>query len=233
MIYISAGHGSKNKKGVFDNGAMANGAKEYDEVQKIAAALVERNPSFLKLIPFGMNLADGTKTAWIRNHLQPTDMLFELHMDAASELAHGCTFFYHAAKDVDKTMADAYGKLFSKATGIWYRGVKPDTSTRHGRLGIIRDVNVRSFLIELCFITNKEDLELARAKAVSGLEAMLQLNHKPMTDRKLEQWEMDAMQFISDMGIMKNERPLETMYRAEVAELLRKFCLFLDSKYKK
>lgn len=49
--------------------------------------------------------------------------------------------------------------------------MKGDTTTRHGRLGAIRDNKVFSLLVELGFITNASDLKTVKEKAADGIVA--------------------------------------------------------------
>ena len=59
------------------------------------------------------------------------------------------------SKLIAKTLIDKYCDI----TGYKNRGAKPDTSTRHGRLGWIRDTKPWATLIECCFIDNKDDMK--------------------------------------------------------------------------
>lgn len=223
MIYITAGHSST------DPGAVANGTTEHTVVKGIAERLVQRNSKTLKLVPIGPGLRE--RIAWINTHTHKDDLLISLHMNSANPLAHGAEIFYQGGSESDKQEASRYIKIYSNKTELWNRGAKTDYSTRHGRLGIIRDTKPRAFLIELGFISNMEDLVIVRNTAVAGLEAMLQLNNEPMKDRQLAEWEEQAMKFGEESGIMTGGRPLDNITRVEVAEVCRKLYTFLLNKF--
>ena len=57
--------------------------------------------------------------------------------------------------------------LVKNKTGIKNNGVKPDTASRFGRLGIIRETKGWSFLLELGSINN--DLEAVKKEAPEGI----------------------------------------------------------------
>lgn len=222
MIYLSAGHATN------DPGAVSNNTTEFTVTKTIAETLWSRNKTMIKLVPVGITLKQ--RIGWLNTHSTSNDFLIELHMNSGNEVAHGAEMYFRANSESDRQLAQKYIDSYCDSSKIWNRGVHADTSTRHKRLGILRDVKPRGLLLEMGFITNLEDLELVLKNAVNGLEAMLQLNHEPMNDRPLAEWELTAMKFAVDTKIMKDERPLENITRVEVAEIFRKFYLFWINK---
>ena len=161
MIYITAGHSDT------DPGAIANGTTEHTVVKDIAQRLVERNSKTTTLVPIGPSLKE--RIAWINTHTKEDDLLISLHMNSANALAHGTEMYYYGGRENDKQEAQRYINIFAQKTGLWDRGAKPDFSTRHKRLGIIRDTRPRAFLIELGFISKSEELMMVQKEAEEEL----------------------------------------------------------------
>lgn len=111
------------------------------------------------------------------------------------------------------------------------RGTKIDSSTRHGRLGIIRDTKSTAILWELGFI--QEDLETVRTKSALGItQAILSYLQLPlMTAIELQQWEKLALDYAKNAINFSQENPRSPMTRVEVAETMRKFELYIQGKY--
>ena len=109
--------------------------------------------------------------------------------------------------------------------------MKPDSSTRHGRLGIIRDTKPTAYLLELGFIQN--DLETVRQKAAIALaQGILKYLNKPlMTEIQLADWEKVALDYASKAIKFDTKEPRKAMTRVEVAETMRKFEAYIASKY--
>lgn len=160
-IFISAGHFNR------DSGAISIlGTKEADEMMKTrdllanelqSRGLVKDRDFFL--VPDDINL--GPTIRWINDRSQRGDIAVEIHGDSASPSARGATAFHIAGNS--QRQADAQklvNSLVAAVTGLPNRGAKPDTTTRFGRLGFCRDVDIPSVLIELCFLSNRNDMAL-------------------------------------------------------------------------
>ncbi|WP_239255449.1 N-acetylmuramoyl-L-alanine amidase [Listeria ilorinensis] len=97
------------------------------------------------------------------------DAVLEFHFDAASASAQGTTGFYCDGAADSKKLAqcvnDELDNFFKD------RQIKPDTSTRHGRLGILRETNAPATLQEVAFITNAADVATYDAKKNQIAEA--------------------------------------------------------------
>jgi len=224
MIYIVAGHGAG------DPGAVANRTTEADVAERITSQLIKKYPKQLARVPSGKTLRN--KIRWINSNLSSNDKLISLHMNAAgSDQAHGAEIYYYGGDEQSKDEATRMLGVYCKETGLWNRGAKTDFSTRHGRLGIVRDTKPWAFLIELSFITNREDLNIALSKGADGVAEMLQLNNIIMEEKKLAEWEQQAMEFGEDTGVMTGGRPHEAITRVEVAEVSRKLYAYILNKF--
>jgi len=69
-------------------------------------------------------------------------------------------------------MANTLISKYCNITGFHNRGVKPDTATRHKKLGWIRDIKVWSLLIECCFIDNPDDMKKLQQEHDKVVEAI-------------------------------------------------------------
>ncbi|PNP87467.1 hypothetical protein BMT55_16215 [Listeria newyorkensis] len=84
------------------------------------------------------------------------DAVIEIHFDSAAETANGTTGFYCDGSSSSKSLAQ---KINDRVDDYFRdRDIKPDTSTRHGRLGILRETSAPAMLLETCFISNKADM---------------------------------------------------------------------------
>ncbi|EGT1716682.1 TPA: N-acetylmuramoyl-L-alanine amidase [Listeria monocytogenes] len=158
-LAIFAGHGGT------DSGAVGNGYHEDD----LALDIMKRTTKVLRnaghtvinnrTADANRNISADAKLA----NREKVDAVIELHFDAANEKAEGTTGFYCATSNESKKLAQCVN---DKLDDVFKdRNVKPDTSTRHGRLGILRETNAVATLQEIAFITNKNDVAKYNARA--------------------------------------------------------------------
>jgi hypothetical protein len=161
-IFISAGHFNRDS-----DATSILGMKEADEMMKTRDALIVeiqsrglvKDQDFFS-VPDDIDL--GQTIRWINSRSQSGDVAVEIHGDSAGPTAQSSTAFFYVAgnsqRQADaKNLVDA---LVTAVPGLRNRGTKPDTDTRFGRLGFCRDVDIPSILIELCFLTNRSDINL-------------------------------------------------------------------------
>lgn len=91
-------------------------------------------------------------------------VVLEFHFDlTVSTTATGTTSIYGADADrLDKAFAKEIVDATSTILGIKNRGAKSEADSHRGRLGLMREQGIVS-LLELCFISNKEDLQKYQA----------------------------------------------------------------------
>ena len=159
-LILLAGHGAG------DPGTVSNNTTEHAEVANIVDKIV-RNFKVETMEPIPL----VKRIALLNKLYDAQDCVVEVHMNSAIFTATGVEVFYEDGLDKDREKAMIMSHVISRKLGLTDRGAKPDTSTKHKHLGIIRDTISRSFLIELGFITNKEDLRVVREK---GAEAVLE-----------------------------------------------------------
>lgn len=156
-IYISAGHDDK------DSGAVANGVKEADVVR-----------DFRDLVGYYLGkqgidyIADGHKGVNIplREAIKIVPkggVSVEFHLNAATPAATGVETL---SKPEHYELGKALCEAVSKRLGIRNRGAKPENSGQHKTLAFVQ---AGGLILELFFITNKDDL--AKYEAVKWLLA--------------------------------------------------------------
>lgn len=94
---------------------------------------------------------------WFKQAVGVGDIVLDIHWNAGSSDAHGTEAFVQMNPDATEVrLANALcGAL--ETFGFRNRGLKLENQTRHGRLGIL-DNNGHAVLLEVCFITNADDM---------------------------------------------------------------------------
>lgn len=151
-MFISAGHHKA------DPGAQANGLKEADltirvrdEVVKMVRALggeviTDKDDETLKEYLDRIKPGNGS-------------VVVEFHFDAGSPAASGSSAFYaDDASENSKKFARAMSDVTATILGIPDRGAHSETESHRGRLGLVHKAGINC-LVEVAFITSKEDME--------------------------------------------------------------------------
>jgi len=153
---------------------MAFGTTEHVEVTRLVARCCEELASLgvqAECIPVHLLLHE--KIAWINRKAVPEDVLVSVHMNSGKSSARGLEVYYYGGSSESLHAGARLQKALSLETMLSNRGLKPDTQTRHGRLGIIRDTKPWAFLLEFGFLTSQEDLEYVRTKGGGDLARAL------------------------------------------------------------
>lgn len=157
MIFNSAGHSDK------DPGAVANGYKEAELAKEFRNLI---NVNLDKLKAKYKNDLDSESLGQYLGRIQPGtgSVVYETHFNAATPQATGVevvipdrhtNYEYEAAKEIASVIACATGLTLR---GKKKNGVITESETARGKLGIMREEGI-NLLSEICFITNKSDLE--------------------------------------------------------------------------
>lgn len=175
-IFISAGHNPNGIKR--DVGAVANGYHEADlniEIRDLVIAELHNYPK-IKIITDKDSepLADYLR----RIKTGSGSVILEFHFDAASPSATGTTALVgNDADRLDKAFATELANATSKVLDIKNRGVKSERETHRGRLGLMRKRGTVA-LLEVCFITNKNDLKRYQAKKHQLAKSLAKIIYK-------------------------------------------------------
>lgn len=157
----------------------------FDEVTK-ARQIVALAEKQLKqcgfnvvVVPDGLGGRNGHenliyKIEWINKHSTSKDILISVHCNAGG--GEGTEVFYYDGDRFSLGVAQVYSNLLSEITNSPNRGAKPDTASRAGRLGIIKDTNpIPALLSENGFVDSHAD---ANKPPELYAEALHQIIHR-------------------------------------------------------
>lgn len=171
VVIVNAGHHDG------DSGAVHEDIIEAIECKKVRDALV---PMLVKagytvhVVPDNLTLAQSI--AWA-NGKAPTlndGLAIDIHFNYLSNVNARGTEAFHGTSITSSLIAKKLSAGVAAALGIPDRGAKPDTQTAVGSLAWIRKTSMWASLIEIAFITNKDDMEVVRTaegyqKAATGM----------------------------------------------------------------
>lgn len=171
-IILVAGHHERSDTHPADTGARANGTTEHSEVAEIvmkAWQLLQDDGYKVIVVPFNLNLKE--KVEWIKSNFPTDSLLVSVHMNAYKDYStQGSEVWIQKGDYKLPFIAEKIARTISIDQNIQDRGFKFDHTHKYGRLGILRDTGITdSFLLELGFLSNKNDLKKMRengAKAV-------------------------------------------------------------------
>lgn len=151
MIFLSAGHDLK------DPGAVANGVKENEltmELRDLTHAALKRNRASVSI-----DKDDETLAQYLRRIKPGTgSVVCEIHFNAGQETANGIEVLVPDRSTThERALAAEICMAGVDIIGLRNRGVKDETQSHRGRLGLMREEGM-NVLIEVCFITNTLDL---------------------------------------------------------------------------
>jgi len=156
-IFISAGHNPKGIK--VDPGAIGNGYKEADlavEFRSLVVAILKAKKHNV------ITDKDDERLGTYLDRIKTGNgsVVLEFHFDAAAtSKATGCTVLIgNDADRLDKAFARELVDANASILGIKNRGVKTEAESHRGSLGLMREQGTVA-LLELCFISNPDDLE--------------------------------------------------------------------------
>lgn len=165
MIFISAGHNPNGLK--TDPGAIGNGFHEADltvEFRNLVVAFLKAKKIDVITDKDDERLGDYLKRIKTGNG----SVVLEFHFDAAaSSSATGTTVLIgNDADRLDKAFAKELVEANATVLGIKNRGVLSESDSHRGSLGLMREQGIVA-LLEICFISNPEDLEKYRQNKMS------------------------------------------------------------------
>lgn len=156
MIYIIAGHHNS------DAGATYKGLKEADLTKRIRDLVYTR---IKELQPRALVTKDDDKDtlsqviAKIKPKITSKDVLLDIHYNAATPKATGVECFVSDnASEKSKNLADKIATITHEITGLHNRGVKKESQSARGRLGIL-NMKGTAVLWEVSFISNPSDVD--------------------------------------------------------------------------
>jgi N-acetylmuramoyl-L-alanine amidase len=177
-IILIAGH---HRAGIWpphrkDPGAVCpyEATNEHYEAEKIvydAGEWLKRNGATdVVVCDFLLDLLGKIK--WLNKNFTKDCVVLEVHFNsAATPQATGVETWYLSGDTADMLAATVAQKILVDTLGLRDRGVKGDLTNRWGRLGILRDTVQRGseLLIEIGFISNRNDLAVARERGALAI----------------------------------------------------------------
>ena len=152
--FLSAGHHIK------DSGAVGNGYKEKDLTIEFRDLVVEQCK---KLGLHVITDEDHETVTQYFNRIKPGDgsVVIDFHFDAAEnpEATGTTAIIGNNANSESKQFAQELVDTTSEVLGIRNRGVIPEKLSARKRLRIFREPAGIISLLEIAFITNKEDMK--------------------------------------------------------------------------
>lgn len=214
-IYIDQGH---NFSG-FGTGAVGNGMKEqnitfhvgYIVKQKLGSTFEIKLSRHTLETNLGHDRATSINNRWREANEWGADYFISLHTNAATNpKATGAETFYFrygSQRSVkSQELAQIINDTYVKETGLKDRGVKPDTQTAIGSIGVLRHTQMPAILVELGFISARQ--KLPDVEILSDYELMADTLARGL----LIYFEMEKFQnqnLIADEGIYSHTEPTE------------------------
>lgn len=206
-IHINAGHGGK------DPGACGNGLQEKDITLRAALKLgnmLKRNfeVSLTRVTDVFVPLAEIARKA----NGEKADLFISLHCNsAANPDARGIETLVYRNNGENKKVADLIQSKLIKQTGFVNRGVKERTD-----LLVLNSTNMTAVLIELGFISNREDAVKINQNEFldSCVEAIYKavceyygVNTEKEDDEKqnIPSWQVEGLKKLVVMGAVEDE----------------------------
>ncbi|MEO0376732.1 MAG: N-acetylmuramoyl-L-alanine amidase [Cyanobacteria bacterium P01_A01_bin.17] len=157
VVVLCAGHGAN------DPGAVHGPFKERDQaiqITDITTEVLRTNGIKVEVVPHDLNLKKSI--SWVNLHFDFGEAwVLELHRDSFAGLdlddaSRRCGIYYgvsQASKEIGEFVRDSFKKNGAHDKS-WAR---PDTVSRHGSLGWIRQTDPVAHLLELGFMQGKND----------------------------------------------------------------------------
>lgn len=168
MIYICAGHAS-DKGHNYDSGAVGKyQGKTITEAQltedlrdSIVTYINGYNATATDKVNLRTDKDDWNLSDTIKNaNTTEKDIVFDIHFNSATPKATGVEVFYPTEHtQLEKMYANLVLNKICSVTGLLNRGIKTEDKCRHKRLGIMRPKGI-NLLVEICFITNENDMAI-------------------------------------------------------------------------
>jgi len=151
MIVITAGHHNN------DPGAVSNGFMESDLTKHLREKISNYILSKYKVVKDQDSWTLPQTLSGIKTG--EGSVCLDIHFNAGDPKATGTEIFVPANATPDELkVAHAIGFGVSRAIGIPYRGLKHPQDSHRKSLGIFKFSGI-NMLLEVCFITNKDDLD--------------------------------------------------------------------------
>lgn len=151
VIFPSAGHHDK------DPGAVYNGVKEADKTKEFRNLLSKHLGAHRHIMD-----KDSETNSQYQKRIKPGSgsVVLDIHFNASTDTSATGTEMIVAnnASKLSIAMAQDLAEGTACILGVKNRGVKTESETARGKIGILNLGAGIAVLAELCFISNKEDM---------------------------------------------------------------------------
>lgn len=151
IVFPSAGHHDK------DPGAVYNGIKEADKTKELRNLISKHLGTHKHITDY-----DCETNRQYQNRIKPDNgsVIFDIHFNASTNaLVSGTEMIVgNNASKHSIEMASELVSGTSKILGIPSRGVKTETQTARGKIGILNLGAGIAVLAEVCFLSNTSDM---------------------------------------------------------------------------
>lgn len=187
-VFLSAGHSNKPGR---DRGAQGNGyiegelAVEFRNILKNELEILGIKPILDK-----DDSILSESVAFFKNKTQSNSIVIDIHWNAATPTATGTeTLIPSNDSEIERSLAKEISDCISTTLGIPLRGsykglkgVRSEAESHHGRLGWMR-LNGENVLLEVCFITNKSDMDKYQANKHTLIKRIAKIIYDKCMDK--------------------------------------------------
>ncbi|HEC66493.1 MAG TPA: N-acetylmuramoyl-L-alanine amidase [bacterium] len=156
-ICLSAGH-SVTESGAFNK---KENLKESDLNMDIVAKTAEiLRIHGIDTLTVPDNLSLQATINWINERSNQIDVCVESHVNSGG--GHGVEAWHYTGSEKSKEFCQFMVDAIVAETGMRDRGIKDESTNKHGKLGFVHDTNPLAGLVETGFIHSDNDLKLLK-----------------------------------------------------------------------
>ena len=160
-IYINPSVGSAE---------LVNGLKESDITLNISQRIANKLQS--ANMTTEINQSDGVKSVYEASNNAGADLFVAINCNSAGAAVSGTETFYCQGSANGQKLAQSIQSRIVSMVGTVDRGIKPDTESAAGSLGVLRHTACPAVLVELAFLSNANDAQILRDKQESFADAV-------------------------------------------------------------
>jgi N-acetylmuramoyl-L-alanine amidase len=158
-LILVAGHDLNGDPGAVPANTGAIEAQLTVEFRDLLETALKSKLPTIEIVCDSNNINLRETIAWVNRIARPFDLLLDIHFNAVDNpVATGTECFVHdTTTEINRRLALSLTKLMAQVLGIRNRGVKGEKESPRKRLGILH-TKPRVILLEICFISNPNDL---------------------------------------------------------------------------
>lgn len=234
-ICIDAGHNITGADtGAIGVGGLAEGEVTFDIASALGKALSERGHEVILTRPSKDTVLGTTVATSLSERVRISneggcDLFISLHCNSATEAARGTEVLISGRGGRAEEVGIKVAESISSALDTINRGVRVDTEYLGNRLYVLHNTICPAILVELAFITNREDANklISRGGEFAGAIAAAVGGDEPSFTDIATHWARDIIIALAKEGIVTGYpdgtfRPDAPITRAEAAAMIYK-----------